>query len=303
MLRDFWLKFAASIGDVKDLRVSEVIDSLNDLLAPHIFPAKPDGGDARACPSCSNGQLSLKLSKHGTFVGCTNYPECKYTRQMTVPLDGAPDVVPAEGITLGTDPETGAAVTRRMGRFGPYIQLGEATEEGEKPRRASIPKGKDPASVSFEDAMRYLSLPREVGLHPETKTPIVANVGRFGPYLLHDGVYANLKDDDVYTVGLNRAVDLLHEKRSRAPSNRARPGALKNLGPHPDGNGNVEIMSGRYGAYVKHGSVNATLPKDKAPEELTMEEALALLAERAGKSGANPRPPGKPPRRPPPRQA
>mgnify|MGYP001765436966 CR=1 FL=1 len=289
VLRDFWLKFAASIGDVKDLRVSEVIDSLNDLLAPHIFPAKPDGGDARACPSCSNGQLSLKLSKYGTFVGCTNYPECKYTRQMTVPLDGAPDVVPAEGITLGTDPETGAAVTRRMGRFGPYIQLGEATEDGEKPRRASIPKGKDPASVTFEDAMRYLSLPREVGLHPETKTPIIANVGRFGPYLLHDGVYANLKDDDVYTVGLNRAVDLLHEKRSRAPSNRARPGALKNLGPHPDGNGNVEIMSGRYGAYVKYGSVNATLPKDKAPEDLTMEEALALLAERAGKSGAKPK--------------
>jgi DNA topoisomerase-1 len=289
VLRDFWLKFATSIGDVKDLRVSEVIDALNDLLAPHIFPAKADGGDARACPSCSNGQLSLKLSKYGTFVGCTNYPDCKYTRQMTVPLDGAPDVVPAEGITLGTDPETGAAVTRRMGRFGPYIQLGEATEDGEKPRRASIPKGKDPASVTFEDAMRYLSLPREVGMHPETRTPIIANVGRFGPYLLHDGVYANLKDDDVYTVGLNRAVDLLHEKRSRAPSNRARPGALKNLGPHPDGNGNVEIMSGRYGAYVKHGSVNATLPKDKAPEDLTMEEALALLAERAGKSGAKPK--------------
>jgi DNA topoisomerase-1 len=134
--------------------------------------------------------------------------------------------------------------------------------------------------------MRYLSLPREVGLHPETKTPIVANVGRFGPYLLHDGVYANLKDpDDVYTVGLNRAVDLLHEKRSRGPSNRARPGALKNLGPHPDGGGNVEIMGGRYGAYVKHGKVNATLPKDKTPEDLTLEEALALLAERSGKSG------------------
>lgn len=286
VLRDFWLKFTASIGEVKDLRVSEVIDALNDLLAPHIFPAKADGGDARACPSCATGQLSLKLSKYGTFVGCTNYPECKYTRQMTVPLEGAPDIVPAEGITLGTDPETGAAVTRRMGRFGPYIQLGEATEDGEKPRRASIPKGKDPASVTFEEAMRYLSLPREVGLHPETKTPIVANVGRFGPYLLHDGVYANLKDpDDVYTVGLNRAVDLLHEKRSRGPSNRARPGALKNLGPHPDGGGNVEIMGGRYGAYVKHGKVNATLPKDKTPEDLTLEEALALLAERSGKSG------------------
>ncbi len=151
--------------------MSEVIDALNDLLAPHIFPAKADGGDARACPSCGTGQLSLKLSKYGTFVGCTNYPDCKYTRQMSVPLDGVTDVVPAEGIVLGTDPETGAAVTRRIGRFGPYIQLGEATEDGEKPRRASIPKGKDPASVTFEEAMRYLSLPREVGLHPETRTP------------------------------------------------------------------------------------------------------------------------------------
>jgi DNA topoisomerase-1 len=187
---------------------------------------------------------------------------------------------------LGTDPETGAAVTRRMGRFGPYVQLGEPAEDGEKPKRSSIPKGKDPASVTFEEAMRYLSLPREVGLHPETRTPIVANVGRFGPYILHDGVYANLKDpDDVYTIGLNRAVDLLHEKRSKGPSNRARPGALKNLGPHPDGGGNIEIMGGRYGAYVKYGKVNATLPKDKTPEDLTLEEALALIAERSGKAG------------------
>ncbi len=288
VLRDFWTKFMASIGDVKDLRVSEVIDALNDLLAPHIFPEKAEGGDARACPVCGTGQLSLKLSKYGTFVGCTNYPECKYTRQMSVPVDGVTDFVPAEGIPLGTDPETGAAVTRRIGRFGPYIQLGEAVEDGEKPRRASIPKGKDPASVTFEEAMRYLSLPREVGLHPETKTPIVANVGRFGPYLLHDGVYANLKDDDVYTIGLNRAVDLLHEKRSRGPSNRARPGAIKNLGAHPAGGGNVEIMGGRYGAYVKYGKLNATLPKDKAPEELTMDEAVALLAARAEQTGVKP---------------
>ncbi len=291
VLRDFWLKFTASIGEVKDLRVSEVIDALNELLAPHIFPVKADGGDARVCPSCGTGQLSLKLSKYGTFVGCTNYPDCKYTRQMTMPLEGAPEAIPAEGLVLGTDPETGAAVTRRIGRFGPYLQLGEATEDGEKPRRASIPKGKDPASVTFEEAMKYLSLPRDVGLHPETKTPIVANFGRFGPYILHDGTYANLKDpDDVYTIGINRAVDLLAEKRARGPSNRARPGAIKTLGAHPNGGGTIEIMGGRYGAYVKFGKINATLPKDKTPEELTLDDAVALIAARAEQTGAKLKP-------------
>jgi DNA topoisomerase I len=291
VLRDFWLKFTASIGEVKDLRVSQVIDALNDLLAPHIFPAKAEGGDARACPSCATGQLSLKLSKFGTFVGCTNYPECKYTRQMTIPLEGAPEAVPFDGIILGTDPETGANVTRRIGRFGPYLQLGEGSEDGEKPKRASIPKGKDPASVTFDEAMKFLSLPREVGLHPETKTPIVANFGRFGPYILHDGVYANMKDpDDVYSIGLNRAVDLLAEKRARAPSNRTRAGALKNLGAHPNGGGNIEIMGGRYGTYVKFGKINATLPPDKSPDSLTVEEAVALIAERAEKTGAKLKP-------------
>ncbi len=283
VMRQFWEQFTSAIGEVKDLRVTQVIDALNDLLAPHIFPAKADGGDARACPSCADGKLSLKLGKFGSFVGCTNYPECKFTRQMTVGENGA-STVPAEGIVLGTDPETGAAVSRRMGRFGPYIQLGEASEEGEKPRRASVPKGKDANTVTFEEAMRYLSLPRDIGLHPETKTQIVANVGRFGPYLLHDGVYANLKDDDVYTIGINRAVDLLAEKRAKGPSNRRTPGALRDLGEHPDG-GKVQLFKGKYGAYVKHGDVNATIPSEKSEESITLEEAVALIAERAAKSG------------------
>ncbi len=287
VLREFWEKFAASIADVKDLRVSEVIDNLNDLLAPHIFPARADGGDARACPSCADGKLSLKLSKFGTFVGCTNYPNCKYTRQMTVPLDGAPEAVPFDGIVLGTDPETGANVTRRIGRFGPYLQLGEATEDGAKPKRASIPKGRDPAAITLEQALKLLSLPREIGIHPETKTPIVANFGRFGPFILHDGTYANLKDpDDVYTVGINRAVDLLAEKRARGPSTRARPGALKDLGAHPNGTGNISVMGGRYGAYVKFGKINATLPEGMTPETITTDQAIALIAERAEKTGA-----------------
>jgi DNA topoisomerase I len=289
VLRKFWQDFTTAVGDVKDLRVAQVIDALNDLLAPHIFPPRPDGGDARKCPSCADGQLSLKLGKFGSFIGCTNYPTCKYTRQMTAPAEGAAEAVPAEGIVLGTDPETGADVTRRIGRFGPYLQLGEPLE-GEKPKRASIPRGTDPASIDFEQAMRLLSLPREVGLHPETQTPIVANFGRFGPYILHDGTYVNLESaEDVYTVGLNRAVDLLAEKRAKGPSNRRAPGALRDLGEHPDG-GKVQVFGGRYGAYVKHDKVNATIPKDKTPESITLEEALQLIAERAAKTGTGKKP-------------
>jgi DNA topoisomerase I len=282
VLRDFWKDFTVKISDVKDLRITQVIDSLNDLLEPHIFPSKPDGSDVRKCPTCETGKLSLKLSRFGSFIGCTNYPECKYTRQMTIPADG--EEQPIDGTIIGTDPETGQNVTRRIGRFGPYLQLGEAVDGGEKPKRASIPKGSNAGAIDLEQALKLLSLPREVGLHPETQTPIVANFGRFGPFILHDGTYANLKDpDDVYTIGLNRATVLLAEKRARGPSNRARPGALRDLGAHPDG-GKVEVMGGRYGAYVKHGKTNATIPKEIKPEEITLEQALGLIAERGGKT-------------------
>jgi DNA topoisomerase-1 len=224
--------------------------------------------------------LSLKIGKFGAFVGCSNYPDCRFTRQIT-PGNGSDEAVPAEGILIGHDPETGLAVTRRDGRFGPYLQLGEGSED-EKPRRASIPKKSDPASIDLETALKLLSLPREVGLHPETGKAIVANFGRFGPFILHDGTYATLKDpEDVYTIGLNRAVDLIAEKKEKS-ANRKRPGALKELGQHPDG-GPIHVMSGRYGPYVKWGKVNATLPAGKAPEETTLEQAIALINARAGK--------------------
>ncbi len=255
-----------------------------------IFPAEADGSDPRTCPSCADGKLSLKLGRFGSFIGCTNYPTCSYTRQMSVNGEGSADAVPAEGILLGQDPETGQNVTRRAGRFGPYLQMGE-TVEGEKPQRASIPKNTNPATIELEQALRLLSLPREVGLHPETQTPIVANFGRFGPFILHDGTYANLESpEDVFTIGLNHAVDILAQKRAKGPSNRARPGALKNLGPHPDGDGNVEIYLGRYGAYVKHGKTNSTIPSDKTTDTITLEEALVLLAEREAKSGGKKKP-------------
>jgi DNA topoisomerase I len=278
VLKDFWRDFIAKIDEVKDLRITQVIDSLNDLLEPHVFPAKPEGGDPRACPTCSTGRLSLKLSRFGSFIGCTNYPECKYTRQLSVAADGSTSAI--DGQVLGTDPETGQPVTVKVGRFGPYLQLGEQVEGGEKPKRSSIPKGTNPSSLDLEKALKLLALPRDVGTHPETKTPIVANFGRFGPFILHDGTYANLKDpDDVYTIGINRAVDLLAEKRSRMLTAKSRPGALRELGQHPDG-GKVEVMSGKYGAYVKFGKLNATIPKEIPSDHITLEQALGLLAQR-----------------------
>jgi DNA topoisomerase-1 len=301
LLRDFWKDFIAAVGDIKELRITNVLDALNDILAPHIFPASADGGDARACPSCGNGQLSLKLGKFGSFVGCSNYPNCKFTRPMTAGGDAA-SAVPADGIELGADPETGERVTRRQGRFGPYLQLGE-TVDGEKPRRASIPKGTDPNTIDLEAALRLLSLPREIGMHPETGKPIVANFGRFGPFVLHDGAYANLDSpEDVFTVGINRAVDMLAEKKAKGFV-RARPGALKDLGPHPAGGGTIQVMSGRYGPYVKFGKINATLPRDMDPQAVTLDEAIALIAERAGKEPVKKRAPAKKKAKPKPRKA
>ena len=232
-------------------------------------------------PPARNGQLSLKLGKFGAFVGCSNYPDCRYTRPISTPGQATQQAVPAEGIELGADPETGEKVTRREGRFGPYLQLGEAVD-GEKPKRSSIPKGYDPSQIDLETALRFLSLPREIGIHPETGKPITTNFGRFGPFVQHDGTYATLEFR-------RRSVHGRHQPRRRPPRTeertgaRARPGALKDLGAHPDGGGNVQIMSGRYGPYVKYGTINATLPRDKTPETLTLDEAIALLAARAAK--------------------
>jgi DNA topoisomerase I len=284
VLRDFWRDFTAAVGDIQELRITNVLDALNDILEPHIFPERGDGAPVRACPSCANGQLSLKLGKFGAFVGCSNYPECRYTRQITA---GGSEAIPAEGVLVGTDPETGQAISRRDGRFGPYLQLGEGSED-EKPRRASIPKGTDPAAIDLETAIKLLSLPREVGLHPETGKPIIANFGRFGPFIQHDGTYATLPDrEEVFTVGINRAVDLLAKKKANGGARRGRPGALRELGAHPEG-GPVQVMSGRYGPYVKWGKINATIPPDNTPEAITLEQALELIAARAGKAGKKP---------------
>jgi DNA topoisomerase-1 len=297
VLREFWRQFSADVAETDDLRVAEVLEALNELLGPHIFPARAEGGDPRQCPSCGNGRLSLKLGKFGAFIGCSNYPECRYTRQLAASGEnGNGGELGGDGTrNLGVDPETGLEVSIRTGRFGPYVQLGEAAAEGEKPKRSSLPRGWDAATLSLADALALLGLPREVGLHPETATPITAGIGRYGPFILHDGTYANLDSvEEVFSVGLNRAVSLLAEKRAgggRRPGGRGTPKALKTLGDHPTEGGPITVRDGRYGAYVNHGKVNATLPKDMAADSVTMEQAVELLTAKAGKS------PGKRPAR------
>ena len=282
VLRDFWTDFIAAVNDIGDLRITQVLDALNDLLGPHIFPEPADGGDARACPSCSEGRLSLKVGRFGAFIGCSNYPDCRFTRQLAETGDTA---LASEPKVLGVDPETGLEVTLRTGRFGPYVQLGEP-EGKEKPKRASIPKTWDLESIDLERGLALLSLPREIGAHPETGKPITAGFGRYGPFVQNDGKYASLSDpDEVFSVGLNRAVSLLAEKAA----NRGRRSAnvIKELGDHPEAGGKVQVLTGRYGPYVKHGKTNATLPKDQEPEQVTMETAVALIAAKGG--GAAPK--------------
>jgi DNA topoisomerase-1 len=288
VLRDFWREFTGSVDDIKDLRVGEVLEALNEILGPHIFPAREDGTDPRACPSCKTGRLSLKISgKFGAFIGCGNYPECRYTRQLSdVGGTGDTEAVGPDGKLLGYDPDTGLAVTLRTGRFGPYLQLGEGSDD-EKPKRSSIPKGVDPGAVDLEYALKLLGLPREVGMHPETGKPITAGLGRYGPFVLHDGLYANVDGiEEVFNVGLNRAVALLAEKAAggKGRFQRAKPTVLKDLGEHPDAGGKIEILSGRYGPYVKHGDVNATVPNGKDPATLSVAEAVELIAARAAKA-------------------
>tara|TARA_R110002124_G_scaffold104370_8_gene254308 strand:- start:835 stop:3450 length:2616 start_codon:yes stop_codon:yes gene_type:complete len=283
VLNEFWGQFSASVEDIKELRITEVLDALNELLGPHIFPEKEDGSDPRLCPTCKAGRISLKVGKFGAFIGCSNYPECRFTKQLgqAGQNDGE-----AENsiIELGEDPETGQMITARTGRFGPYVQLGEEA----KPKRASLPKTWSLQAMDLEKALALLSLPRPVGDHPETGKPIVAGIGRYGPFVLHDGAYANLEsDDEVFSVGLNRAVAAIADKAAKGPGRRGAAAALKELGEHPEG-GKITVHAGRYGPYAKWDKVNATLPKGKEPEAVTLEEAIELVNERAAKGKKKP---------------
>ena len=301
VLQNFWIDFIGAVNDIKELRITQVLDALNELLGAHIFPAREDGGDVRQCPTCGTGKLSLKVGRFGAFIGCSNYPECTFTRQMTPGAAGQQSTK-----VLGTDPVSGMDVTLRGGRFGTYLQLGEEIKapklkkgqkkdpdapEPVKPKRASLPKGVQPEDVDLEKALALLSLPREVGISPEDNEPILAGVGRFGPYVKHGKVYASLEDgDDVLTVGLNRAMHLIADKIAN-PKQGRRFGASagKTLGDHPNKGGPIVVKNGRFGAYVSNNGINATLPADKTPETITLDEAIVLLEARAAQVGNTPR--------------
>ena len=279
LLRRFWEDFNKTADATMKLRNAEVIDRINEALEDHIFPPRDDGAPPRQCPLCNIGQLSLKPGKFGAFIGCSNYPECKFTRKLGAE-DAPAEAGTPEGKLLGQD-ENGVDVTLRSGRFGPYVQLGEPAE-GEKPKRASLPKGVDAEAVDLALALKLLALPRAVGAHPEDGELITAGIGPYGPFVKHGSTYANLKDaEDVFTIGLNHAVVLLAEKKEKGGRRKAAT-ALRTLGEHPEDGKPVEVFDGKYGPYVKHGKTNATLPKDEDPASVSLETAVALIAAKGG---------------------
>src|SRR3984885_8201361 len=281
LLRDFWNDFSGAVTDIKDLGTRQVLDSLNELLGPHIFPARGDGVDPRLCPLCGEGQLSLKLGKYGAFIGCSRYPECKFSRVLA-PSGAESSEGDRPGVrVLGQDPSTGEEITLRTGRFGDYVQQGE----GEKPKRSSLPKGLSADDVTLEKALALLALPREVARHPTSGEAILAGIGRYGAYVQHGKTYANLgRDDDVLEIGGNRAIDLIVAKESGAGGSRFGAGAGRELGEHPEG-GKVSVKAGRFGSYVNHGKINATIAKGTDPASLTLAEAVELLKAKAAGGG------------------
>ncbi|MEL6318716.1 MAG: topoisomerase C-terminal repeat-containing protein, partial [Pseudomonadota bacterium] len=282
LLRRFWLDFNKTVDDTSALRNAEVIDRVNEAIADHVFPPRGDGRPPRLCPLCDVGQLSLKPGRYGAFIGCSNYPDCRYTRQLGAP-EGPAEAGSPDGKTLGQDAD-GVDILLKIGPYGPYVQRDQA-EEGKKPKRTSVPKNVAAETVDLDYALKLLSLPREIGPHPDDGVTITAGLGRFGPFVKHGPTYANLSDPaDLFEIGLNRAVVLIAEKKAKSGRGAAAK-PLKTLGEHPDG-GPVELFEGRYGPYVKHGKVNATVPKEEDAGALSLERALELIAAKAPKKKA-----------------
>ena len=282
VLEAFWKDFKPKTVEVMEQKPSEVTKALDEFLAPYLFPDKGDGTDPRLCPVCAEGSLSLRGGKFGAFIACSNYPECKYTRRFAQ-AGGANDGADAGPVVIGTDPETGLEVSKRSGRFGPYIQLGD----GKEAKRSSIPKDVPAEELDLGWALKLLSLPRTIGLHPETGNPITASIGRYGPYLAHDGKYGRLSSTaEVFETGMNAAVVKLAEAAAGAGQRRGGTEPLKTFGESPVTAKEIKLMAGRFGAYVTDGVTNATLPKTANPDEMTLEAALELLAARAAKGPA-----------------
>src|SRR5579884_4196257 len=272
LLEDFWRDFRPKAGEVMDQKPSEITQALDEFLAPWLYPPRADGGDPRVCPQCGNGRLSLRGGKFGAFVACSNYPECRYTQKFGQVGEQAQNDGPTE---------LGAGIFLKSGRFGPYVERGE----GKEAERASIPKDVPLEDLTVDVAERLLSLPREIGAHPETGKPITASIGRYGPYLAHDGKYAKLGSTaEVFETGMNAAVAKLADAASgggRRQGGSREPIAI--LGKHPASGGEVKVMAGRFGPYVTDGSTNATLPKGTEPSSVTLDEAVRMIDERAAK--------------------
>jgi DNA topoisomerase-1 len=272
VMRAFWEEFSKAIDQTKDLKISDVINALDQDLGPHFFPAREDGSDPRLCAACGNGRLGLKLGRLGSFIGCSNYPECRYTRSLAIDTgENGGDTLKDGQRTLGQDPETNEEITVRRGPYGLYVQQGEQTEDKKvRPKRTTLPRGMDGDQLTLEQAIGLLSLPRTVGLHPETQEPIQVGIGRFGPYVRMGSVFGSLdRDDDVLALGLNRAVDLIAKKMA----------SVRTLGTHPKGEF-VAVRKGRFGPYVQHGQMVANLPRGTTMDDVTLDEAVALLAEK-----------------------
>ncbi len=303
VLEGFWQDFKVAIDDAMDKSITEVLEKINEVLEPHIFPQEEPGVDPRQCTNCGNGRLSVRTARSGgAFIGCSNYPECRYTRPFGPP-GMEPDAagIPPEGKVLGED--AGDKIYAMKGRFGPYVQRGEVSDDNKKPPRQSIPKEWPPHEIDLEQALKLLSLPRLIGPHPEDGVNVWANIGRYGPYIKYaestsdrGGVNANLESlDEVFTVGMNRAVQLIAEKVASRGGRGKAAKPVKELGEHPEAGGPVGIYDGKYGPYVKWEKVNATIPKDVAMDQVTMEMAVELIAEREAKSGKKRKAPAKKP--------
>ena len=279
VLEAFWKDFKPKTVEVMEQKPSEVTKALDEFLAPYLFPDKGDGSDARLCPVCTQGSLSLRGGRFGAFIACSNYPECKYTRRFAQ-AGAANDGADSGPVVIGTDPESGLQISKRAGRFGPYIQLGD----GKDAKRSSIPKDVPGDDLDMDWALRLLSLPRLIGPHPETSNPITASIGRYGPYLAHDGKYARLASTaEVFETGMNAAVSKLADAANGGGRQRGSTEPLNRFGDSPVTGKEVKLMAGRFGPYVTDGVTNATLPKTANPDEMTAEGALELLAARAAK--------------------
>ncbi len=297
VMAKFWEAFSNSVAQTKDLKISDVIDALDADLGAHFFPEHADGSDPRRCTACGNGRLGLKLGRYGSFIGCSNYPACQFTRRLVVDAkegEGGGGTLTEGRRSLGLHPETSEEITVRRGPYGLYVQQGEANPDDKKVkvRRSTLPKGVEGDTITLEQAVGLLSLPRIVGIHPELGEPMEAGIGRFGPYVKMGGIFASLdKDDDVLAIGVNRAVDVIGKKLE----------SVRSLGEHPKDRAPVVVRKGRFGPYFQHGLMIANIPRDRTMEDVTLEEAVALLAEkgkamkpRGGRKGVKAKPAPKP---------